>query len=200
MSQRIGASRAELAATQRDIVFGMFFSNLVMYFIILATGSTLFKAGVHDIDNAAEAARALRPLAGGAAELLFTLGVIGVGFLAVPIMTTGAAYDLSQACGWKHGLDMKPREGKAFYLAIGLFTAAAVALNFFGVNPMKALVWSGIVQGFSTPPLMLLILRMTNDRALMGDNVNTLATNILGYVTLLAISAASVGLVISWLL
>ena len=200
LSQRIGASEAELAATRLDIWFGMFFSNVIMYFIILATGSTLYKAGVHEIDTAAEAARALRPLAGSGAGVLFALGVIGVGFLAVPIVTTGAAYDLCQALGWKYGLALKPREARRFYAAIALFTVAAMAMNFLGVNPMKALVWSGVVQGFSTPPLMLLIMLLTNNRAIMGDKVNSRALNLLGWATVVVIFAATVGLVITWLL
>jgi len=200
LSQRIGATQEELAATRRDVMFGMLFSNVIMYFIILATGSTLYKAGIHDIDTAAQAASALRPLAGGAAEALFALGVIGVGFLAVPVMTTGAAYDLCQAFGWKQGLGLKPREAKLFYLSIVGFTVIAVVLNFLGFNPMKALVWSGIVQGFSTPPLMLLIMLMTNDRSIMGDKTNTLWMNVLGYGTVIAIFSATLGLVITWFL
>lgn len=181
-----------------DIIFGMFFSNTVMYFIILSTAATLFVAGKTNINTAAEAAQALRPLAGNAAGLLFTLGVIGVGFLAVPVMTTGAAYDLCQSFGWKHGLYRKPVEAKKFYIAIAVFTLIAIGINFFGINPMKALVFAGIVQGFSTPPLMLLIMLMTNNRAIMGDRVNGRAINVLGWITTTAIFAASVGLVISW--
>jgi Mn2+/Fe2+ NRAMP family transporter len=200
LRQRVGASPSELAESRRDVLAGMFFSNLVMFFIILATGSTLFPAGVHEIHTAAEAARALRPVAGRGAEILFALGVVGVGVLAVPVMTTGAAYDLCQTLGWAHGLGKKPGEAKRFYVLIGAFTAAAMAMNFFGVNPMKALVWAGIVQGFSTPPLMLLLLLMTTNRAIMGDKVNTRAMNVLGAVTVTAIFAASVGLVLSWVL
>jgi Mn2+/Fe2+ NRAMP family transporter len=176
----------------------MFFSNTVMYFIILATGATLFKAGKTDISTAAEAAQALRPLAGNAAGLFFALGVIGVGFLAVPVMTTGAAYDLCQSVGCKHGLYRKPAEAKKFYIAIAIFTFIAMGLNFCGINPMKALVFAGVVQGFSTPPLMLLIMRMTNNRAIMGNRVNGRAINILGWITTAAIFAATAGLVISW--
>jgi len=196
--QRRGASRSELRQSMWDIVFGMFFSNVVMYFIILSTAATLFKVGKTDINTAAQAAQALQPLAGNAAGLLFALGVIGVGFLAVPVMTTGAAYDLCQSLGWKHGLYRKPAEAKKFYVAIGVFTLLAIGLNFFGINPMKALVLAGVVQGFSTPPLMLLILLMTNNRQLMGKRVNGRAINILGWITTLAIFAASAGLVISW--
>ncbi|HEX4807415.1 MAG TPA: Nramp family divalent metal transporter [Bryobacteraceae bacterium] len=198
LDQRKGASKAELKQSMWDIIFGMFFSNTVMYFIILSTAATLFKVGKTDINSASDAAAALRPLAGNAAGLLFALGVIGVGFLAVPVMTTGAAYDLCQSVGWKHGLYRKPAEAKKFYIAITIFTFIAIGINFFGVNPMKALVLAGIVQGFSTPPLMLLIMRMTNSRAIMGNRVNGRAINILGWITTTAIFAASAGLVISW--
>jgi Mn2+/Fe2+ NRAMP family transporter len=176
----------------------MFFSNVVMYFIILSTASTLFKAGKTDINTAAEAAEALRPLAGDGAAVLFALGIIGVGFLAVPVMTTGAAYDLCQVMGWKHSLHAKPAEAKKFYAAIGVFTLLAMAMNFMGFNPMKALVFSGIVQGFSTPPLLLLIMLMTNSRRIMGTRVNSLGLNILGWITTAAIFAASIGLVVTW--
>jgi NRAMP (natural resistance-associated macrophage protein)-like metal ion transporter len=196
--QRQGATRKELKATRTDVVTGMFFSNLVMYFIILSTASTLFKTGPREINSAAEAAEALRPLAGEAASVLFALGVIGVGFLAVPIMTTGAAYDLCQVMGWKSSLHAKPSQAKKFYACIGVFTVLAMCLNFLGFNPMKALVYSGIVQGFSTPPLLLLIMLMTNNRKIMGDRVNTRGMNILGWITTLAIFAATAGLVATW--
>ena len=200
LSQRKGATKQELQDTKTDVISGMFFSNLVMYFIILSTASTLFKSGATEINTAAEAAEALRPLAGNAASFLFALGVIGVGFLAVPVMTTGAAYDLCQVVGWKHSLHAKPSQAKKFYAAIGVFTVLAMAMNFLGFNPMKALVFSGIVQGFSTPPLLLLIMLMTNNRKIMGDRTNSLGLNILGWITTAAIFAASIGLLTSWFL
>jgi Mn2+/Fe2+ NRAMP family transporter len=200
LSQRRGATDAELTTSWWDIVFGMFFSNVIMYFIMLATASTLFPAGQTDINTAAEAAQALEPFAGKAAGLLFALGVVGVGFLAVPIMISGAAYDLCQTFGWKHSLHAYPPEAKAFYAVIVLVTVVAVSLNFLGLNPIKALVWSGIVQGFSTPPLLLLIMLMTNNQAIMGTQVNSRALNCLGWMTTGVIFAATAGLVISWLL
>lgn len=198
LSDRKGATRKELQDTKTDVISGMFFSNLVMYFIILSTASTLFKTGKTDINTAAEAAEALKPLAGDAAGILFALGVIGVGFLAVPVMTTGAAYDLCQVVGWKHSLHAKPKEAKKFYAAIGVFTILAMSMNFLGFNPMKALVFSGVVQGFSTPPLLLLIMLMTNNRRIMGNRVNTLGLNILGWITTAAIFAATIGLIVTW--
>ncbi|MBV8816696.1 MAG: divalent metal cation transporter [Verrucomicrobia bacterium] len=195
--QRRGTSERALRHSRRDIFFGMFFSNLVMFFIMLSTAATLHKAGRTDIPTAADAAQALRPLAGDAAGLLFALGIVGVGFLAVPVMTGGAAYDLAQAAGWGNSLNAKPSQAKHFYGSIVVFTILAMSINFIGLNPMKVLVWSGIVQGFSTPPLMLLIMLMTNNRAIMGTRVNSLAINLLGWITLIAIFAASVGLIIT---
>ncbi|WP_311968062.1 Nramp family divalent metal transporter [Bradyrhizobium archetypum] len=153
--QREGATEGELRRSQTDIVAGMLFSNIIMYFIVLSTGATLHKAGQTNIETAAQAAEVLRPLAGDAAGILFTLGIIAVGFLAVPIMTAGAAYDACQVLGWRASLHARPAKAKKFYALIAIFTAIAVALNFLGFNPMKALVYSGIVQGFSTPPLLL---------------------------------------------
>jgi NRAMP (natural resistance-associated macrophage protein)-like metal ion transporter len=200
VEQRKGASGNELRQSQNDIALGMLFSNVIMYFIILSTGATLHKAGQTDIETAAQAAEALRPIAGEAAGLLFAAGIIAVGFLAVPIMTTGAAYDLCQVMGWKSSLHAEPKDAKKFYAVIVSFTVVAVLMNFLGFNPMKALVYSGIVQGFSTPPLLLLIMLMTNSRRIMGDRVNAAPMNALGWTTVLAIFAASAGLVISWFL
>jgi Mn2+/Fe2+ NRAMP family transporter len=199
LSQRKGATERELQHSQRDVLVGMFFSNVIMYFIILATAATLFKAGKTDINSAADAAQALRPIAGNAARFLFAFGVIGVGFLAVPVMTGGAAYDLCQTVGWKYGLNKRPAQAKRFYIAITVFTLLGVAMNYLGFNPMKALVVAGIVQGFSTPPLMLLIMFVTNNPAIMGDRVNGRAINVLGWITTAAIFAATLGLAISWI-
>ncbi|HEY6433618.1 MAG TPA: divalent metal cation transporter [Acetobacteraceae bacterium] len=198
LSERKGATDSELASSRRDILIGMIFSNVVMYFIILSTAATLHKSGRTDIQTAAEAAQALVPLAGRGAGLLFLFGMIGVGFLAVPVMTTGAAYDIAQSFGWRYSLGARLRDARRFYAAIVLFTLIGVAMNFAGLNPMRALVWAGVIQGFSTPPLLLLIMLMTNDRRIMGEQMNGTAINILGYVTTAAIFAASAGLIASW--
>jgi NRAMP (natural resistance-associated macrophage protein)-like metal ion transporter len=197
LTDRMGTTHEELRHARRDVALGMFFASLIMYFVILSTAATLFQAGKTDINTAAEAAEALRPLAGESAGLLFAIGVFGVGFLAVPVMTIGAAFDVCQSFGWKHGLHAQPREAKPFYAMLFLFTAVAIALNFFGINPMRALVYAGIVQGVSTPFLMLLIMRATNNTRIMGRWVNTRSINILGWITLVAMSAATVGLLIT---
>lgn len=199
LRQRRGTSNRRLQKTLLDVVFGMFFSALVMYAIIIATGATLFQAGHHNIETAAEAAKALSPVAGHAAGLLFMAGIVGVGFLAIPVITAGSAYNICQTLGWPNGLDLRLREGRRFYGSIMVVMAAATALNFTGINPMKALVFAGIVQGFSTPPLMLLILLMTNSQRIMGDKTNTRATNIFGWATTAAIFAASGALIWSWI-
>jgi Mn2+/Fe2+ NRAMP family transporter len=198
VEEREGATPAELRLVRRDVFSGMLFSSIVMYFIMLSTSSTLYGTG-KQVDSAAQAAEALRPLAGDAAGILFATGLVAVGFLAVPVMTAGGAYDLVQAFGWRYSLHARPRQAKGFYLSIVAITAVAVSLNFVGVNPIKALVWAGIVQGFSTPPLMLLIMLMTNDRRVMGERVNTRPINILGWATTCVIFAASGALVATWL-
>jgi Mn2+/Fe2+ NRAMP family transporter len=198
VSQRKGASESELRASKRDILSGMLCANLIMYFTILSTGATLHAAGQSSIETAAQAAAALRPIAGEAAGILFACGIIGVGFIAIPVMTAGAAYDLAQALGWRYSLQAQPREAPGFYFTIGIVMAIAVGLNFMGFNPMHALVWSGIVQGFSTPPLLLLIMLMTNNRNIMGEQVNSWATNLLGWTTTALLFSATGALVITW--
>jgi NRAMP (natural resistance-associated macrophage protein)-like metal ion transporter len=200
VEERKGATREELRQSRRDILWGMAFSNIIMYFIILATGSTLYPAGQREIETAAQAAEALKPLAGDAAGILFAAGIISVGFLAVPVMTAGAAYDLVQSFGWRHSLHAKFSEAKGFYVTIIAVTAVAAGMNFIGINPMKALVYSGIVQGFSTPPLLLLIMLLTNDRKVMGKQVNSRWMNVLGWITTAAIFAATIGLVATWVI
>ena len=199
LRQRRGTTDVELKTSLWDVIFGMLFSNVVMFFIILATAATLYAAGHHQIDNATDAAQSLRPLAGNFAGLLFSLGIIGVGFLAVPVMTTGAAYDLCQSMRWRNGLSRKIGEAKLFYGAITLFTLVAMGMNFLGINPMRALVLAGIVQGFSTPPLMLLIMILTNRQSIMGDKVNGRLINLLGWTTTVLIFAASACLLFSYL-
>ena len=199
LRERSGTTEPELKRSLWDVVFGMLFSNLIMFFTMLATAATLYAAGHHTIESAADAAQSLRPVAGNFAGLLFSLGIIGVGFLAVPVMTTGAAYDLCQSGGWRSGLSYRPNEAKVFYAAITLFTLIAMGLNFLGINPMRALVLAGIVQGFSTPLLMLLIMLMTNRPSIMGDKVNGRVINLLGWITTALIFAASIGLIWSYL-
>jgi NRAMP (natural resistance-associated macrophage protein)-like metal ion transporter len=196
--QRKGATKREMKRTSRDVLTGMIFSNIILYFIILATGLTLHPSGQTEIETAAQAAAALEPLAGEAATYLFAAGVVGVGFLAVPVMTTGAAYDVVQGIGREGSLHDQPTENRLFYAIIFIVTALAVAMNFLGFNPMKALVWSGIVQGFSVPPLLLLMMLLTNSRKVVGARTNSRWTNFLGWATTLVTFLCTAALVVTW--
>jgi len=197
--QRKGATRRELMHTRQDVLTGMIFSNVILYFILMATGVTLHSAGHMDIETAADAASALEPLAGPAAKWLFALGVIGVGFLAVPVMTTGAAYDVVQGIGKHASLHDHPEDNKLFYGIIAVVTGLAIGMNFLGFNPMRALVWSGIVQGFSVPPLLVIMMLLTNRKDVMGARVNSRSTNILGWGTTAVTFLCTGALVVSWL-
>lgn len=179
-------------------MIGMIFANIILYFIILSTATTLNPQGTTQIDSAAQAAQALEPLAGAGAKWLFALGVVGVGFLAVPVMTTGAAYDLVQGLGKKGSLHHRVSEAKLFYGVILIVTIVAAGANFLGFNPMRALVVSGIVQGVSVPPLLLMMMLMTNDRQMMGERRNGMIINILGWITTAATFAATTCLIVSW--
>ena len=198
--QRKGATAAEMKRTSRDVLTGMIFSNFILYFILLATGVTLHGSAQTEIETAAQAAAALEPVAGPAAKYLFAVGIIGVGFLAVPVMTTGAAYDVVQGLGREGSLHDAPDENRLFYAIIAAVTILAVGLNFLGFNPMKALIWSGIVQGFSVPPLLLLMMMLTNSRSVVGARTNSRWTNLLGWLTTGVTFLCAAALVASWLL
>lgn len=198
--QRKGATASEMKRTSRDVLTGMIFSNLILYFILLATGITLHAAGRTEIETAADAAAALEPIAGQAAKFLFAAGVVGVGFLAVPVMTTGAAYDVVQGLGRAGSLHDAPQDNRLFYAIIAAVTVLAVAMNFLGFNPMKALVWSGIVQGFSVPPLLLLMMLLTNRPGVVGARTNGRWTNLLGWTTTGVTFLCALSLAASWLL
>ena len=198
LQQRKGATKAELKYANWDVAAGMFFSNVVMYFIILATAATLFKAGKADIQSATEAAQALRPLAGDAAYILLALGLIGAGFLCVPILTGSAAYAIAEALGWKHGLDEKPRRAKLFYGVIAASTVVGMLVNFIGINPITALFWTAVINGFLAPPILVVVMLIANNKAVLGREVNGRATNIMGWITTAAMFAAAVALVLTW--
>ena len=198
LAARRGATDKELSYAGIDVTTGMLFSNVVMYFIILATAATLFKAGQTDIPSAAEAAQALRPLAGDAAYVLFAVGVIGAGFLGVPILTGSSAYAIAEALGWKHGLDEKPRRARLFYAMIIVPTLIGMLVNFVGINPIGALFWTAVINGFLAPPLLVVIMLIANNRRVMGHRVNGGWTNMVGWTTTVVMFAAALGLVLTW--
>ena len=196
--QRRGASDRELHYAALDSNSGMLFSNIIMYFIILATAATLHRAGKTHIDTAAQAAVALRPLAGNAAGALLAIGLVGAGLLAVPILTGSAAYAIGEAFGWRHSLAAKPRQALPFYGVIVASTAVGLLINFIGIKPFDALVWTAILNGLLAPPLLFLIMRISNDRKIMGQRVNNRWTNTLGWITTVIMFLAAVALIVTW--
>ncbi|NBW76027.1 MAG: divalent metal cation transporter [Sphingomonadaceae bacterium] len=163
------AAGAELKRIRTDTLVGMGFSNLTAIVIVIATAATLHQAGVTEIDSAVKAAEALRPIAGELAFALFAIGIISTGLLAVPVLAGSAAYAVAESFGWREGLNRRPREAKAFYAVIAVATLAGVAMNFFAINPMKALYWSAVVNGLLAPPLMLVTMLIARNRKVMGD-------------------------------
>jgi NRAMP (natural resistance-associated macrophage protein)-like metal ion transporter len=198
LKARRGATDTELRFAGVDVTTGMFFSNVVMYFIILATAATLFKAGQTDIQSAAEAAQALRPLAGDAASALLALGLIGAGFLGVPVLTGSSAYAMAEALGWEYGLDEKPRRAKLFYATIIVPTLIGMLINFVGINPIRALFWTAVINGFLAPPMLVLIMLIANNPRIMGERTNGRCINIAGWATTAVMFAAAIGLVLTW--
>ena len=158
----------ELKRIRTDTLVGMGFSHLVAMFIVIATAATLHANGVRDIGSAAQAAEALRPIAGDFAFALFAIGIIGTGLLALPVLAGSAAYAVSEAFGWVEGLDRKPREAKAFYGAIVAAVLGGLALNFAQIDPMKALYWAAVVNGLLAPPLMVVTMLIARSRKVMG--------------------------------
>ncbi|MGH9641673.1 MAG: Nramp family divalent metal transporter [Terriglobales bacterium] len=192
------ASDAELRTTAWDVNAGMFFSNFIMYFVILSTAATLFRSGPTAVLTADQAAQALRPLAGNAASLLFALGIIGVGVLAVPVLTTGPAHALAEIFGWRFGLKKAPEGAPEFYAVIVLSTVVAVVIGLSGINPMSALFWASVVMGLLAPPLMIIIMLAVNNPAIMGEHTNGKGLRALGWITTAAVTMAAGGLVWSW--
>jgi NRAMP (natural resistance-associated macrophage protein)-like metal ion transporter len=197
LGQRQGASGFELKYALWDTIAGMVFSEVVAYFIILATGATLFVAGKTNITSATDAAEALRPLAGDAAAILLAIGLIGAGVLAVPVLTGSAAYGVSEAFGWKSGLDSKPGRAPQFYAVIIAATLVGMALNFLGINPITALVLSAVLNGLLAGPLLVLVMLVSNDRRVLGERVNGRLLNVVGWVTTGVMGLAAVGLIVT---
>jgi NRAMP (natural resistance-associated macrophage protein)-like metal ion transporter len=199
LQARRGATYAELRTATLDTDVGMFLCNLVFYFVIIAAATTLHARGNTNIQSATDAAQALEPLAGSAAKYLFALGLIGVGFLAVPVLTGSAAYAVAETFGWECKLDDKPREAKHFYTVIAASTLAGMLINFAGINPMAALFWTAVINGLVSPPLLVIIMLVSNNRKVMGDKVNGIGTNILGWVAAVLMFAAAIGMVVTWI-
>lgn len=180
---------------KKDVDFGMLFSNVVMFFLILTTGSVLFNGGIHQIDTVEQAAQALKPLAGNFAYLLFAVGVIGTGFLAIPVLSGSLSYIFTETFGWKQGLDKKFHQAKGFYITIAISLILGLSLNYMGLSPIKALIYSAILYGLTAPVLIAIILHISNNKKIMGKHTNGKMSNILGFAALVFMSVAAVVLV-----
>ncbi len=174
-----------------DVNFGMFFSNVVMFFIILTTGTVLFNAGIHKIDTVEQAAKALEPIAGKGAYYLFAIGVIGTGFLAIPVLCGSLSYIVSETFNWKEGLDKKFSEAKPFYVVIIVSLIIGLLINYIGISPIQALIYSAILYGVTSPVIIAIVLHIGNNKKIMGKFSNSLRSNILGVLTLLLMTIAA---------
>ncbi len=180
---------------KQDVDAGMFFSNLVMFFIILTTGTVLFHGGIHKIDTVEQAAQALRPLAGDGAYFLFAAGIIGTGLLAIPVLSGSLSYIISEVFGWEEGLDKKFHEARSFYLVIAASLILGLLLNYIGISPIQALIWSAMLYGITAPVLIGIILHISNNKKIMQQYTNRRLTNILGILALILMAAAAVILI-----
>jgi len=192
LAQRRGAAAHELADARLDVFTGMFFSNVAMFFIMLATAATLHPAGRTQIETARQAAEALRPLAGDLAYVLFALGIIGTGLLAVPVLAGSASFAVAEVFGWRSGLDLSPRRGRRFYLVFAGAVAAGMVLDLAGTNPMRMLFLCAVLNGLLAPPLLLLVMLVGRNRAIMGEHANGPWLSALGWTATVVMSLAAV--------
>lgn len=183
--------KREIREMKSDVNVGMFWSNFVMFFIILTTGAVLFPAGITHIETVQDAAKALEPLVGPFAYLLFALGVISTGLLAIPVLAGCLGYLFADAFGWKQGMDKRPAQAKEFYSVIFISMAIGFALNVLNFDPIKALIYTAIIYGLITPLLIALLLHICNRKKIMGNNTNTLWSNVLGFFTLVLMGGAA---------
>jgi len=198
VAQRRGSTNLELSGATGDVFTGMFFSNLVMFFIILTTAATLHAHGVKGIETAKQASEALRPFAGPGAYWLFTLGLIGTGMLGVPVLAGSCAYAIAEAAPWKGAsLSKKPGRAPRFYAVIAGAMVVGLALDFAGLNAVKMLFWSAVVNGVLAPPLVVLVVLLTSDKKVMGSRTNSRGAMVLGWICAALMSAAALGLLIT---
>jgi NRAMP (natural resistance-associated macrophage protein)-like metal ion transporter len=197
VAQRKGATPKELKTARNDVMTGMFFSNLIMYFIILTTGATLHAHGVTHIETAQQAAMALSPLAGKGAYWLFTIGILGAGMLGIPALAGSSAFAIAEAFAWGASLDRRPHLARKFYSVLAVSVALGMALDFAGINAVKLLFWSAVVNGLLAPPLIVLLVLLTSDRDVMGEHVNPWILKWLGWLTAIVMTVAAIAMFVA---
>jgi NRAMP (natural resistance-associated macrophage protein)-like metal ion transporter len=195
VAQRRGSTDKELRIATKDVITGMLLSNVVMYFLILTTAATLNAHGIKNIETAKQAAEALRPLAGKGAYWLFTLGLVGTGMLAVPVLAGSCAYAIAEGAKWRSAsLNVKPHLARKFYGVIAIAILIGLGFNFAGLDAVKMLFWSAILNGLLAPPLVIMVVLLTSDRRVMGNRVNSPGMQILGWICALIMSVAAIAL------
>jgi len=193
--KKIIVNKRVLENMRGDVNVGMFFSNMVMFFVILTAGTVLFNAGVRKIDTVEQAAQALRPVAGNLSYLLFAVGVIGTGLLAIPVLTGCISYILAEIFSISKGLDKKFYEAKYFYIIIIVSLVAGLFMQFLGITAVQALFYTAILYGLTAPVMIAIILHIGNNKKIMGENTNSPLSNFLGFLTLILMTAAAVALI-----
>lgn len=194
-SKKVMVDKKVLEDMKVDVNIGMLLSNLVMFFIILTAGSVLFKAGITHITTVDQAAKALQPLAGNLTYLIFTIGIIGTGLLAIPVLAGSQSYMLAETFGWTKGLDKKFPQAQSFYITIIVSLLVGLSLDFIGITPIQALVYTAILYGITAPVLIAIILHIANNKKIMKSHTNNILSNFLGILTLILMSAAAVVLI-----
>ncbi len=179
-----------------DVNLGMLFSNIVMFFIILTTGTVLYNSGIHQITTVEQAAKALEPLAGKLTYIIFAIGVLGTGMIAIPVLAGSQSYMLAETFGWDSGLDKKFSSAKSFYFTVIVSLLIGLSLDFVGISPIQALIYTAILYGLTSPVLIAIILHIGNNKKIMGEFTNSKLSNTLGFMTLILMTIAAVALLI----
>ena len=182
---------------QIDTLFGMAVSNVVGLAIMTTTAATLHPAGITNIQSSVDAAKALEPIAGPFAKIIFAIGIIGTGLLAVPVLAGSAAYAVGEAAKWPVGLSREPREAKAFYLTVSLATLIGVGLNFTPIDPIRALVWSAVINGVVAVPVMVILMLLASESKIMKQFVIGSGLKVLGWLATGTMAAAVIGMIVS---
>jgi len=198
--QRRGATPQELRDARTDVAVGMTFSNCAAFAIIVTAGATLYRAGQRDIETTRQAAEALKPLAGNLAYLLFAIGLIGSGLLAIPVLAGSASFAIAELRGWRSGLDEKPRRAKRFYGVFAAAVAVGVVLDVVSASPIKMLFYSAILNGVAAPPLLVVIMLVANNRRVMGEWTNSRSLNVLGWLATILMTVAAATFAVGQLL
>ena len=194
VAQRRGATAKEERDARLDVITGMLFSNLIMYFIILTTAATLHAHGLTRIETTQQAAEALRPLAGKATYLLFTFGIIGTGMLSVPVLAGSTASAIAEGARWRNSLQYRPSRAPEFYAVLIASLILGMALNYFKFGVIAMLFWAAVINGVLAPPLIVLIVLMSSDHRVMGKQISSPLLRVLGWLTAFIMTAASIGM------